>query len=302
MFSPSTSRNVWLTWPRMLTGRDGARRAAAAVPAAAHQRFSGELAAVAVAVAVPVVARRPLGRLAAVRLCVEAVLGHRPVVDAVGGGAGELLEAPQRAALHLAGGGLLLGRGGEIRQAVRGDRRHARDHRLQVVADLVVARVQPGARGPAVDGFLLGRLDLLGAGEDAAGRDPAQREADVVGAAVEGAALGLHALRLEPLVEDVLDATGAGRAGGVRRRWVLRRVVAVAVIDAADVVRRREHVVVEHHVDLLGLGVAQRLGVVGGADQAVLLGAPPGEADLLAQVVVPVRDLLGLREQGRRAG
>ena len=103
----------------------------------------------------------------------------------------------QRAALHLAGRGLLRGVVREdafLREAVRADRRHAGDDRLQVVADLVVARVVPGARGTAVDRFLRGGLDALGTGEHAAGRDPAEREADVVGAAVEGAALGLHAL------------------------------------------------------------------------------------------------------------
>ena len=126
---------------------------------------------------------------------------------------------------------------------------------------------------------------------------PRVGEADVVGPTVERPTRALEALRAEPVVEDLLDLARALRPGGVARGGV-----AVAVVDPADVVGRREHVVVEHHVDLVDLALAEVLGVVGRADQAVLLGAEPHEADLVAELVVPVGHLLGLGEQRRRAG
>ena len=107
---------------------------------------------------------------------------------------------------------------------------------------------------------------------------------------------------LEPLVEDVLDAAGAGRAGRVRHGRILGRIVAVTVVDAADVVRGGEHVVVEHHVDLLDLRVAEVLGVVARADETVLLGAEPHEPHLLTQVVPAAGELLGLGQQRGGAG
>jgi hypothetical protein len=68
-----------------------------------------------------------------------------------------------------------------------------------------IADVVRGAGGAAVDRLQLGRLALLGAGEDAARGDPAVGEADVVGAAVERHAVGLQALGLELVALDLLD-------------------------------------------------------------------------------------------------
>src|SRR3954451_5149757 len=178
---------------------------------------------------------------AAVAAGAEAVLGERPVVHGVGRAGRELLEGLQGAAGHLAGRGAL-GRVVALRREALGrQRRDAGQDRHQVVADLVVARVVPRARGAAVPLLLLGGLDALGAGVDAARGDAAVVEPGVVGAVVERALDGRAALRAEPVVEDVLDLARALRAGRVLD--ALLGVVAVAVIDAENVIRRAQHVV-----------------------------------------------------------
>jgi hypothetical protein len=100
---------------------------------------------------------------------------------------------------------------------------------VDCVAGLVVARVIGQTRSAAVDGRLLGRLENLGAAEQAAGGDPDRDEGAVVRAAVERGGVGRLALAGEMLVEQRLDLRGAGRS---RRRGV----GAVAVVDEPDVV------------------------------------------------------------------
>jgi len=164
---------------------------------------------------------------------------------------------------------------------------------VDVVARLVVARVVLLARDAAVDGDLFLRLGHLGAGEQAAARDAAVDEADVVGAAVERLRLRGHATPLEVALEDLLDRARALRAGRAELR-------AVAVIDEADVVRRRDHVGVDHHVDVVHLTLAEVRGVVLRADQPVLLATEPQEADLVLRM--RLGDRLGEVELPRRAG
>jgi hypothetical protein len=97
----------------------------------------------------------------------------------------------------------------------------------------------------------------LGAGEDAAGRDPAVGEAHVVRASVERNALGRQALRLPEIAEHSLDLSRPGRTGDVFPEYG-----AVAVVDEAGEVRRGDHVGVDHHHDLVHLGLREIRGVV----------------------------------------
>src|SRR5690606_7044727 len=125
---------------------------------------------------------------------------------------------------------------------------------------------------------LLG-LDLLGPGEQTAGRDADRDELAVVGAAVEAGAFGLHALLGERGHEVRLDLGGA-----LRTRTGAFPVGVVAVVDEVAGVRRADHVEVQVERDVQLLFEGQALHVLGGADQAGLLGTPPREADRVLHV------------------
>jgi hypothetical protein len=146
----------------------------------------------------------------------------------------------------------------------------------------VVARVELLALHAAEQRHLLRRLRVLGAGEDAARRDAAVDEPRVVRAAVERLRDGGHATPREVALEDRLDRAGVLRAGRAE-------LAAVTVVDEPGVVRRRDHVGVDNHVDPAHVDPAhlllgQLLGVVLRADQAVLLAAEPEEADLVLRL------------------
>ena len=164
-----------------------------------------------------------------------------------------------------------------------------------VVAGLVVAGVVGLTGGAAEDRGLLGGLDALGAGEQAAGGDADGDERAVVGAAAELRRRRGQVLAVEVVDEQLLDLRRPGRAGGVG-------VGAVAVVDEADVVRRADHVEVQVRHDLRQGRVAEAVDVVLGAEQAGLLGAPEREADLLARLDAGLGHLLGDLEDRRGAG
>src|SRR5262249_15796858 len=134
----------------------------------------------------------------------------------------------------LRGGGVHAGRGhrtrrgagavdrqgalGENLHRVGGTVRELVEDRVVVVvvgvAGLVVAAVVRLAGLAAVDGGLLGRLELLGAGVQAAGRDAVVDEGPVVRAPVEGARRGLQAVPPVVVEEDLLDRARARRRVG----------------------------------------------------------------------------------------
>lgn len=98
-----------------------------------------------------------------------------------------------------------------------------------VVAGLVVVDVVGDTRLAAEEDGLLGRLDLLGAGEETARGDAVLDEGGVVGAAGELGRDGGLAGGAEEVLELLLDGLGAGGAGEVEG-------AAITVVDAVDVV------------------------------------------------------------------
>src|SRR5690606_2828109 len=110
-------------------------------------------------------------------------------------------------------------------------------------------------------------------------RDADRDELAVVGAAVEVGAFGLHALLGERGHEVRLDLGGA-----LRTRTGAFPVGVVAVVDEVAGVRRADHVEVQVERDVQLLFEGQALHVLGGADQAGLLGTPPREADRVLHV------------------
>ncbi len=197
----------------------------------------------------------------------------------------ELAHRHRATALHLR----------RVRRIGQHLRRRCAQDRPERVAEVVVARVQLLAGRAAVDRLLLRRLGLLRAGKNAARRDTQVGESDVIRAAVERDLLRREPLRGPEVGEDPLDLARTGRAG----RIALDR--AVAVVDEAGEVGRGDHVEVEHDHDLRDLLRRQVLGVVGRADEPVLLAAPPGEPDFLTRVEAPASDLLRDLELGRAA-
>jgi hypothetical protein len=69
---------------------------------------------------------------------------------------------------------------------------------------------------------------------------------------------------VEVVLEDLLDGAGSLGTGGTE-------LVAVAVVDQPDVVRRRDHVRVDHHVDPVDLVLRELRGVVLRADERASL-------------------------------
>src|SRR6478735_3421379 len=92
----------------------------------------------------------------------------------------------------------------------------------------VVARVELTGQRVRYDAAPLGLLERrlvdLGAGRDAPGGDADGRVFVVVGAAVEGDPLGVLALRVEEILEDLLDVARAIRTGDAE-------LGSVAVVD-----------------------------------------------------------------------
>src|SRR6266508_6413660 len=170
----------------------------------------------------------------------------------------------------------------EQQHGVRDRIRHLVERGVTVVVERVasqmVARVVLRAGGTAVDPLLLRSLDALSAGEQAARRDTRGDERAIVRAPVERRWLVRQPLRSEVVEEDLLDRSGAGRPN----RAAASRVV--AGVDEAHEVRRADHVEVQVQLDLILLGLAETIHVERGADQAFLLTAPPGEAQLVARV------------------
>ena len=164
----------------------------------------------------------------------------------------------------------------------------------QRVAALVVAGVVRLTGDAAVDRGLRGRLDPLGAGEQAAGRDPGLDERAVVRAPVER-----RRLRREPLAREVVEEHRLDLVGPVRTHGAFARRV-VAVVDEAHEVGRPDHVEVQHRRDPIALGRRKALDVVRRTEQAGLLRPEPDEAHVVAR-----RDaghLLGDLEDPRRSG
>jgi deoxycytidylate deaminase len=62
--------------------------------------------------------------------------------------------------------------------------------------------------------------------------------------------------------------------------------VGAAIVVAHAIVALGYHVVVEVGQNVVGLGDLKSAGVVLGAQQPVLLGSPPGEADLVSEAVL----------------
>ncbi|TKW49854.1 hypothetical protein CTA1_11184 [Colletotrichum tanaceti] len=120
-----------------------------------------------------------------------------------------------------------------------------------------------------VAGQVVARVVLALAGEDGRGRDAELDETGVVGPGVE---LGVRD-HLAVGLEVVGQQLGPDAAVVVRRELV-------------DGVGRRDHVVVEVVLDLVGLLRAEVLGVVVRAHQAGLFGRPPREADLVGEPAV----------------
>ena len=101
---------------------------------------------------------------------------------------------------------------------------------VERVAELVVARVERRRRRcRRTARTCVGRLDVLGAGEDAAGRDAGRGERVVVRAPVERDRLVGQALAVPEVLEHLLDHARAVRAGEAL-------LVAVAVVDEPRVV------------------------------------------------------------------
>lgn len=158
-----------------------------------------------------------------------------------------------------------------------------------VVAQLVVARIVPVARLAAELLGLLGGLDALGARGDAAGGDAGADKAVVVAAAVKGDHGVVQAVRLVPVDVEVPQLLGTGRA-----------LVVGGVVDLVGKVGRGQHVVVHEQADLEVLVGLQGRGIEVGAQQALLLGGPPGEAD--AVVDAELGELLGDLDEREGAG
>jgi hypothetical protein len=143
----------------------------------------------------------------------------------------------------------------------------------------VVVLVKGGARGAPVQGSLCLGLDLLGAREQAARRDADVQEGPVVGAAVELGGLRGQALALKVLLEEGLCLGGSRGAAQVKGG-------PIAVVDGELVVGRGDHVEVEVQADLVEVLGAGLVDVVFGAQQAKLLGGPPGETDGVGDLVL----------------
>src|SRR5688572_13370009 len=149
------------------------------------------------------------------------------------------------------------------------------------VAGKVVARIVLGAGGATIRGGLRRRLQSFRTGEQATGGNAGGDERAVVGSTAEERRLVGLPLTIEVLDEHALDERRSGwtdRAGTSRRRWhgLAHRVV--AVIDEADVVRRADHVEVEHQPDIVALRLAQRVDIEVRTEEPELLRAEPHEA------------------------
>jgi hypothetical protein len=171
---------------------------------------------------------------------------------------------------------------------------------VDIVTCLVIARVERRARLTAKhDGFLL-RLEDLGAGEEAAGGDAVFEERGVVGAqGEEGGDVGKAAGFVE-FFEILLDLVGARGAGEVEG-------VAVAIVDAQDVVGGCDHVEVEVGAQLVDFGgvagerAVEGLHVVEGTEFAEFLSAPETEADGVGEFVFCEGEANDERANGARA-
>ncbi|KAI3476740.1 hypothetical protein L1887_61704 [Cichorium endivia] len=162
------------------------------------------------------------------------------------------------------------------------------------VASRVVVGVVCDARLAAKQlGLLLG-LETLGTSVETASSDASVQERTVVAAAIEGSLdQRLFGDVLEKVKEHRLGLRRSGRAGGVEG-------AAIAVVHAQHIVGRGDHVKVEVDADLVLLLLRELADVVLGAQQAVLLGRPPGKADRVVDAVLG--QILGDGEQRNRTG
>ena len=177
--------------------------------------------------------------------------------------------------------GLLLGREGLDAPGVGGDAiggttgvavEGVEGEVLHVVTHTMIVLVVRFANDASEELGLLLSLDLLGTGKDASGGDAVEDKGLVVGATVEFGGNVADALFVKELLEEMLDLTGASRAGHVEG-------TAVTVVDQVGVVGRSDHVEVEVESDLLLLPGAEAVDVVGTAEEAKLLSSPETEAD-----------------------
>ena len=137
--------------------------------------------------------------------------------------------------------------------------------------------------GEVVAGGVVARvLGSTGAGEDTGGGNAELKEGDVVRGSAEGAVLSRVAL-LGEVVEEELATGLVGVGVGVD---------GVGGSDGAD------HVVVVVELDGVGLSLGELSAVVVGADEAALLGTPPGEADLVLEALVLLDGASQLEQSG----
>lgn len=159
----------------------------------------------------------------------------------------------------------------------------------EIIAKLVVTRVIPITSLSAKHLLLFLGLDALRACGNATSRDAASDETIVVAAAIEGNESVVEALVLVPVnvqIPQLLRTCGIGSVGGV--------VNLISKVGAAH------HVVIHEQADLLVLFLGQDVHVVVRAQEALLLGGPPGEAD--AVVDLEVGQLGGDLKDGHAAG
>ncbi len=162
-----------------------------------------------------------------------------------------------------------------------------------IVTSGVVADIESDTSLTTV-GSSLGRgLNLLGTSEETTGGNTVLEERTVIGTSREISWEGLDALSLEVILKELLGLGRAHRAGGAE-------LASVAVVDAVEVVRRRDHVEVKVHADLGQVLLGGFLDEVGGAQETLLLSGPPGEAD--GVVDLESGQLLGDLEETDGAG
>lgn len=143
----------------------------------------------------------------------------------------------------------------------------------QIIANLVVVLVVPLASNTTKQVNLFLRLDALGTRAKAPGGDAIVNKTDIVAAAIKLVERVVETLGAVPVDEQVAQLLRAGRVAVVGR-----------VVDLVGKVGAREHVEVDKDADLLVLGGRERVGVIGRAEQALLLGGPPGEADAVVDL------------------
>lgn len=171
-----------------------------------------------------------------------------------------------------------------IRRDRVGDGPGVDQERLQVqvvhrVADAVVVLVVRHARRAAIQRRLRLRLDLLRPREQPARRDAHVQERPVVGAPAELGRLRRQLLAGEVSFEQRLRLGRSRGAAEVEGR-------PVAVVDAEEVVGRRDHVEVEVQPDLVQVLGRRLVDVVLGTEQTELLSRPPCEAHRVVDLVL----------------